>query len=269
MYHGRSFEDVMFLRRGPGFLHARARGAGRSRAGALLSFVPAAAMAILAAAAASVPARAGDVTGRVTYAGDPPAVKPIEITKDPEVCGRTPHLDDSLVVGADRGILNVVVRVADPGDDAKPMPAPASSPALDQNACRFVPRIALVPVGTPLDFLNNDGILHNIHTWSKLNPSFNRAQPKLKKVMTETFASPELFRVTCDVHPWMTGWVVVAGHAYYAVTGPDGRFSLAGVPAGTRTLEFWHERLGVQKKQVTVPASGELKVDLTLPATAP
>jgi len=63
--------------------------------------------------------------------------------------------------------------------------------------------------------------------------------------------------------------VVVAGHAYYAVTGADGRFSLAGVPAGTRTLEFWHERLGAQKKQVTVPASGELKVDLTLPPAAP
>jgi len=216
-----------------------------------------------------VPAVAGDVTGRVTYAGDPPAAKPIEITKDAEVCGRTPHLDDSLVVGPDRGILNVVVRVADPGDDAKPMPAPGSPPALDQSGCRFSPRIALVPMGTPLDFLNSDGILHNIHTWSKLNPSFNRAQPKLKKVLTETFASPELFRVTCDVHPWMTGWVVVAGHAYYAVTGADGRFSLAGVPAGTRTLEFWHERLGAQKKQVTVPASGELKVDLTLPPAAP
>ncbi len=241
----------------------------RSRAAAPLTFIVATGLALLAAGAAGVPAVAGDVTGRVTYAADPPVAKPIEITKDAEVCGKTPHLDDSLVVGIDRGILNVVVRVADPGDDAKPMAAPASSPALDQSGCRFSPRIALVPVGTPLDFLNSDGILHNIHTWSKLNPSFNRAQPKLKKVLTETFGSPELFRVTCDVHPWMTGWVVVAGHAYYAVTGPDGRFSLAGVPAGTRTLEFWHERLGVQKKQVTVPASGELKVDLTLSPAAP
>jgi hypothetical protein len=146
------------------------------------------------------------------------------------------------------------------------MPAPAVPAALDQDGCRFVPRIILVPAGTPLDFVNSDGILHNIHTWSKLNPSFNRAQPKLKKVMTETFANPELFRITCDVHPWMTGYVVVAGHAWYAVTSADGRFRIAGVPAGTRTLEFWHERLGVQKKQVTVPADGELKVDLTLPA---
>jgi len=220
-------------------------------------------------AAGPAPATAGDVTGRITYAGDPPAPRPIEITKDPEICGRTPLVDDALVVGADRGILNVVVRIADPGDNPRPMPAPPAPAALDQDGCRFVPRIILVPAGTPLDFVNSDGILHNIHTWSKLNPSFNRAQPKLRKVMTETFANPELFRVTCDVHPWMTGYIVVAGHAWYAVTSADGRFRIAGVPAGTRTLEFWHERLGVQKKQVTVASSGELKVDLTLPAAAP
>jgi plastocyanin len=235
-------------------------GPKRSRAAALLLF---------SVAAAAAPAAAGDVTGRVTYGGDPPAPKAIEITKDPEICGRTPLLDDALVVGADHGILNVVVRVADPGENPKPMAAPAAAAALDQNGCRFAPRIALLPAGTPLDFVNSDGILHNIHTWSKINPSFNRAQPKFKKVMTETFANPELFRVTCDVHPWMTGWVVVAGHAYYAVSGPDGRFTIAGVPAGARTLEFWHERLGVQKKQVTVPESGTVKVDLTLPAAAP
>jgi plastocyanin len=227
------------------------------------------AAALLAVTAAIATAAAGDVTGRVLYAGDPPPPTPIPITKDADVCGRTPLTDDALVVGADRGILNVVVRVADPGDDAKPMPAPPARPALDQNGCRFAPRLVLVPAGTPLDFVNSDGILHNIHTWSKLNPSFNRAQPKFKKVMTETFANPELFRVSCDVHPWMTGYVVVAGHAWYALTGPDGRFTIAGVPAGTRTLEFWHERLGARKKQVTVPPSGEVKVDLTLPAAAP
>jgi plastocyanin len=228
-----------------------------------------AALLLSLAAAAAGPAVAGDVTGRITYAGAPPAPKPIDITKDPEICGRTPLVDDALVVGADRGILNVVVRIADPGDNPKPMPAPATPAAIDQNGCRFAPRIVLVPAGTPLDFVNSDGILHNIHTWSKLNPSFNRAQPKFKKVMTETFANPELFRVTCDVHPWMTGYVVVAGHAWYAVSGADGRFRIAGVPAGTRTLEFWHERLGVQKKQVTVPDSGEVKVDLALPAASP
>lgn len=222
--------------------------------------------ASLVAVLAAIPAAAaGEVTGRVLYAGTPPERPPIAITKDAEVCGREPHLDDALVVGPDRGILNVVVRVADPGD-AKPMPAPSGRVTIDQNGCRFDPRIVLVPAGTPLDFVNSDGILHNIHTWSKLNPSFNRAQPKLKKVMSETFANPELFRVTCDVHPWMTGTIIVAGHAFYALTGPDGRFTIAGVPAGARTLEFWHERLGVQKRQVTIPASGEVKVDLTLPA---
>lgn len=226
-----------------------------------------AAAAILAFSGTARLAAAGDISGRVLYAGTPPEPATIAITKDAAVCGKEPRTDDALVVGADKGILNVVVRVSDPGDE-KPMPPPADRVAVDQRGCRFAPRIVLVPAGTPIDFLNSDGILHNIHTWSKLNPSFNRAQPKLKTVLSETFAKPELFKVTCDVHPWMQGYVVVAAHAYYAVTGPDGRFTIPSVPAGTRTLEFWHERLGAQRREVTVPESGELKVDLTLPAPA-
>src|SRR6185503_20376541 len=184
-----------------------------------------AAAAVVALAGAARPAAAGDITGRVLYAGTAPAPAPIAVTKDAEICGKEPRTDEALVVGSDKGILNVVVRVSDPGD-TKPMPPPSERIAVDQRGCRFAPRIVLVPAGTPVDFLNSDGILHNIHTWSKLNPSFNRAQPKLKTVLSETFANPELFRVTCDVHPWMQGYVVVAAHAYYAVTSADGRFTI-------------------------------------------
>jgi plastocyanin len=214
----------------------------------------------LTVAFAARTALAGDIVGKVKYAGTAPAPKKITVTKDQAVCGKVEHIEDSLLVAADKGVKNVVVDVADP-KDGKKMTAPAKNAVIDQNGCRFVPRVNIVPAGAPVDIVNDDGILHNIHTWSKDNVSFNKAQPKFKKVMTETFAKPEIFRISCDVHSWMSGWVVVAGNPYYALSDDAGTFKIAGVPAGTYTLEYWHEKLGKQTKQVTVPATGSVTAD--------
>jgi plastocyanin len=218
-----------------------------------------------ALALALSPARAGDIVGKVRYAGTPPVPAKISITKDQAVCGKVPHVDESLVVAPDKGIKNVVVSVADPKDN-KPMPAPPKKPTIDQNGCKFIPRVQIVPAGQPVDILNNDGILHNIHTYSKANTPFNKAQPKFKKVMTETFAKPETVQIKCDVHSWMQGFIVVAGHAYYGLTDGSGSFTISGVPAGTYTLEYWHEKLGKQTKSVTVPATGAVTADLEFAA---
>jgi len=219
----------------------------------------------LAALAASTPAGAGTIAGKVTFAGKPPAPRPITITKDETVCGRTPLMDESLVVGAAGGVKNALVRILD-ASGAPPMPAPTPNISIDQIGCRFVPRVRIVPVGAPIDIVNSDGILHNIHTWSKDNPSFNRAQPKFKKVLTETFRKPEIFRISCDVHSWMNGWVIVAADAYNVLTDESGAYTLKDVPAGTYTVEFWHEKLGHQTESVTVPATGSATVDLSFKA---
>lgn len=220
---------------------------------------------VVAALAASTPAGAGTIAGKVTFAGKPPAPRSITITKDETVCGKTPLMDESLMVGAGGGVKNTLVRIVD-AKDAPPMPAPTPNIAIDQNGCRFVPRVLIVPVGAPVDIVNDDGILHNIHTWSKDNPSFNRAQPKFKKVLTETFRKPEIFRISCDVHNWMNGWVIVAADAYNVLTDASGAFTLKDVPPGKYTVEFWHEKLGRETKTVTVPATGGAVVDLSFKA---
>lgn len=209
-------------------------------------------------------ALAGDITGTVRYGGEVPKPRPIEITKDQAICGRVEHVDESLVVGPGGGIRDVVVHLVDP-PGAPPMPAPTPNIVVDQNGCRFVPRIQIIPAGAPFDLVNSDDLLHNIHTWSKANPSFNRAQPKFKKVLTQTFAKPEIMRISCDVHPWMNGWLVIAGHAYYARTAADGTFRIAGVPPGDYSVEFWQERLGTETRPAKVPAGGSVSVDLTYP----
>jgi plastocyanin len=201
----------------------------------------------------------------VRYAGSAPAPARINITKDQAVCDKVPQYDESLVVAADKGVKNVVISITDP-KDARKMTAPPNKPTIDQNGCKFVPRVQVVPAAQPIDILNNDGILHNIHTYPKNNPPINKAQPKFRKVMTEKFDKPDVVQIKCDVHTWMEGWVVVAGHPYFGLTDAAGTFTIGDVPAGTYTLEYWHEKLGRQTKQVTVPATGSVTADLEFPA---
>src|SRR5258706_7723580 len=104
------------------------------------------------------PARAGDIVGKVRYAGPAPVPAKIPDTKDQAVCGKATHVDESLIVGADKGIMYVVVKVADPKDGKKMIPP--KKPALDQNGCKFVPHVEIVPAGQEVDIVNSDGILH-------------------------------------------------------------------------------------------------------------
>lgn len=203
------------------------------------------------------PANPGRVSGSAVYSGALPDPSPITVTKDQAVCGLTQHVPETLMVGAGGALKNVVVSI---DGITRGMPFPAGArPTLDQRGCWFIPHVQVVPVGAEIDILNSDGILHNIHTFPKNNPPINMAQPKFKKVMSHAFARPDVVKVNCDVHGWMNAWIVVAPHPYFAVTAADGRFTLAGVPAGTYTLRAWHETLGTREQTIAVQPGGTVE----------
>ena len=202
----------------------------------------------------------GSISGTITFAGDAPEVKPVEVTKDTKVCAQTQKYDESLVVGENKGIKNAVVSIANisNGKDF------GEAMVLDQKECVYTPHIVLTPAGSELEILNNDGILHNIHTYSEANPAFNQAQPKFKKKLKKKFDQPEVVRVECDAHGWMKGWIVVMDHPYYAVTDGEGKFSLSDVPAGEYEVKIWHETLGETMQKVTVEAGGAASLAVEL-----
>jgi plastocyanin len=202
----------------------------------------------------------GTISGRVVFVGDAPAARKIKVTKDGEKCGTEVSAED-LVIGADKGIQNAVVSVVGLKGAA---PKPATPPAIDQKGCVFRPHVAIVGVGAPLDVFNNDGILHNFHTHGSKNAPMNRAQPAFRKKMTETFSQPEIMKVSCDAHSWMSGWIVVTDHPYIGATDNAGAFKISDVPPGNHTVEVWHETLGKITKSVTVKAGEEAKVTFEL-----
>jgi plastocyanin len=209
---------------------------------------------------ASAASSGGTISGRVVFVGDAPAPKKIKVTKDNEKCGAEVAAED-LVLGSDKGVQYAVVSVA--GLKGAP-PKPANPPAIDQRGCVFRPHVTIVGVGAPLDVLNSDGILHNFHTHGSKNSPINRAQPAFRKKMTETFNQPEIMKVSCDAHSWMSAWIVVTDHPYVDATDKNGAFKISDVPPGNHTVEVWHETLGKIAKSVTVKAGEETKITFEL-----
>ncbi|MFT7676341.1 MAG: cytochrome c2/plastocyanin [Planctomycetota bacterium] len=200
---------------------------------------------------------AGVISGRVVFDGTPPTIKPLIIKDEGAVgcCAPGVAVDDTnrtLEIGAGAGIKNVIVTLE--VDGAQPQAEPGSL-IMDQLKCRFEPRVSVVPVGSTFVYKNSDSISHNVHTYSTKNESVNvtvAAGSSLNKDLT----SKETFKVGCDIHPWMSGYVFVTDATHWATTTSDGSFSIQGVPPGTYKLAFWHETLGKEKGTVTVPESG-------------
>jgi plastocyanin len=199
------------------------------------------------------PAWATTIKGTVRYVGGPVEQRKVPVTIDQYVCGKEKEAEH-LVLSADRAIRYAVVSLQTPPAGAK-WDAPLPSAQMDQKQCAFAPRVVVVPVGGTVEFLNSDRLLHNLHSRSKENATFNRTQPKGRSIPV-AFKRPEIVRVDCDLHSWMRGWVVVAEHPFYAVTNEQGEFVLSSVPPGKYTLEVWQESLGTVSREITVPETG-------------
>ena len=200
-------------------------------------------------------ATAGSVKGVVTLDGTAPANEPIKMNADP-VCVREakgPQAQETYTVGSDgKSLANVFVYVKD-GLGNYVYDTPTEPARIDQKECRYHPHVFGMRVGQPLEILNSDPTLHNIHAMPKANSEFNNGQPIQGMKMTHTFDKPEVMvPFKCDVHGWMNAYVGVLPHPYYAVTKDDGKFELANLPPGTYTIEAWHEKLGPQTQSVTV-----------------
>jgi plastocyanin len=184
----------------------------------------------------AVPARAGNVTGRV----------------------------ELLQKGGRRvtDLSDVVVYL----DGVKTHPRPTRT-TVTMKGKAFLPRVTVVPVGGTVDFPNQDPIYHNVFSVSGEN-RFDLDLYRRPKSASWTFESPGLVRVYCNIHPQMSAVVLVRDNAHFTRATADGSFTLEGVPAGRYTLKAWQERAGEVSQAITVPAEGDTRADLLLDASS-
>lgn len=209
---------------------------------------------------------AGEVTGRVLLEGKPPApvvveAKPKKEGEALEGCGALHKISPRLLVSPGGGVSHAVVWLegeAPPGggtfldknggEGVASVPAEGKEVLLDQKACQFEPHVLVVPQGGRVAIRNSDPVLHNVRIFDPTPEIPRMLMHEWQKVKAPdihwAFEKPGRYLVRCGVHLWMYAWVVVAPHAAYGVTDPEGLFRISGVPPGRYTLHVWHETLG-------------------------
>ncbi len=204
----------------------------------------------------------GTVTGVVRFPEEYPEREKILITKDQQICGAFQYSELFVVSEENHGLKNVVVSLV--GVKSNQNHSTGGTASLNQKGCRYVPHVQAVPVGTELEILNSDGILHNVHAYiDGLDPGntiFNKAQPKFLKKIKQSLDKPGIYYFKCDVHDHMSAFIAVMDHPYYSVSDENGRFTITDVPPGTYKIQAWHEVLGTLQKEVTVESGKTAEV---------
>ncbi len=205
-------------------------------------------------------ANGGTISGTIRFSGPVSQPHQLEVSKDRDACAAKPIYDQSLVVGKDGGLANVVVTLPDLDKGEAIQPATV---IFDQLGCEYVPHVVAFPVGSTIEVINSDGILHSIHTESTANPPLDMAQPGFKKKIRITIEKPEAIKVTCDAHNWMEGWWYATSNPYFAVTDAQGHYKIGNVPPGAYSIGVWQEKLGTQTRRLSVNPGAAVTADFT------
>ena len=209
-------------------------------------------------------AKAGNVTGRVVFEGAAPENPPVKMTTDP-ACMRANanglRIENFVVTNG--GLDNVFVYVKD-GLGNYYFDVPTQAVKVDQQGCRYMPHVFGARVGQPIEIANSDETMHNVHAMPTVNREFNFGQAIKGMKNTEVFTTREVMvPFTCNVHPWMKAYGGIVDHPYFAVTTGGGTFELKNFPAGTYTVEAWHEKLPAQTQTVTIAEKETKQITFT------
>jgi Carboxypeptidase regulatory-like domain len=210
----------------------------------------------------------GKITGTVKLDGAVPHMKGIDMAKDP-YCSKAHATDpahlETYVVGADGGMANVVVYIAEGLSAAAETSA---EPVFDQKNCMYTPHVLALGVNEKFKVTTSDQTTHNIHPLPNPmtgNIPWNQSQPPGAQPVEKSWKAPEVIPVQCNIHPWMHGWFVVV-KGPHAATDSKGSYTINNVPPGNYTVTAWQEAAGTQTEKVTVAAGAAGTANFTFKA---
>jgi plastocyanin len=206
------------------------------------------------------PATVATIVGVVKLDGVAPKAAMIDMSQDPACKGM--NMAENVMASGGH-LSNVFVYVKE-GLGTRTFDVPTAVITLDQSGCKYHPHVLGVMTGQTIKIVNSDPTTHNIHPTPKDNREWNESQPPQAAALEKTFAREEIMLpVKCNQHPWMRMFVNVVKSPFYAVTGPDGKFEIKGLPPGDYTIAFVQEKLGEQDVKVTLAAKDTKTVDAT------
>ena len=211
----------------------------------------------------------GTIKGHVRLTGKSPGNTVIRMGVDP-MCGTINAgkrvIQEAVLTTADGGLKNAFVNLK---GSFPQTPVPSKPVVLDQRGCVYAPRVVGMRVGQTLQIRNDDPMLHNVHSVSDYANTINVGQATAGIVSEFRPKSEEIMlRFRCDVHRWMTAYVGVVSHPYFAVSGDGGTFEIDNVPLGTQTIQVWHETYGMLTKTVRVQGGATANIDFSYSVSA-
>jgi Polysaccharide lyase family 4, domain II len=218
------------------------------------------AVAVMERAVKAAPPSGSSITGTIKLEGTPPHQRPIDMSKEPACAAihkASPVTTETVVAGADGGLKNVVVYISEGLSGAAGTEVAPETPTWDQKGCQYIPHVLGLNPNEHFKVTNSDPTSHNIHPMPQPggpNHQWNKSQPAGAPPIDAVWPAPEVaIHVKCNVHPWMSGYMVVV-KGPYGVSDEKGSFKIDNVPPGTYTLTAWQESLGNQTQKITVAA---------------
>jgi plastocyanin len=203
-------------------------------------------------------AEAATIAVKAPFEGQAPAAETLKADADPNCALMHPQgiSSDAVIVNANGTLKNVFVYVKE-GVSGK-FETPKTPVVFDQKGCMYSPKVFGIQTGQPLEIVNSDDTLHNVHALPANSQQFNLGMPIKGMKLKKSFSKPEVMvKIKCEVHPWMGAYAGVVDHPFFGVTGDDGSAQIADLPPGQYVLEAWHEKYGTQLQTVTVGAEDE------------
>ena len=217
---------------------------------------------LLGSASVQAESAGATIVGRVVFRGTVPPAQSRSVTRDSEFYGKTVSIQSLLVDVSTHGVRDAVVSVE---ADKPGALAHSEETHLVTRSCTFAPRVMAAQVGQVVEIANEDPVMHNTNMTHNGRTVMNEALAADGNPVEKELTRPGLHSLVCNTHKFMKGHLLVFEHPYFAVTNETGQFRVTGLLPGLREVTVWHESLGTLKKDVTVPASGEVRVTFEFP----
>lgn len=221
----------------------------------------------------SVPVTNGaTLQGTITFTGTVPEPKIFELRRyyDREYCktlsdGKGHRLLKEVNVGSDGGLKDVVIVVE---GIEKGKPFTSTDAEVEASLCQFLPFVTVVNDKRRITVFNRDPVSHDIqgYAYDQSGVDIVLHRPALHVSGTtdvvQLVKGRKVFTMQCGMHPYMQNWGYAIDNPYYAVTGPNGSFTIRDLPEGIYHVKAWHPILGAQERDVTVTSNGTTTLDL-------
>ena len=247
------------------------------------AFTPLAAVAVLAMASSASEAGdykvvdvkyGGTIAGVIKFENDYPSRETVKVDRDPATCGTRHVLEEFVVDPETKGLKNVVTILL--GVDSGKGFSESWKLEINQEGCRYLPHVQvgfMTPKakitqesqsGIALHIVNSDDVFHNVHMFGMNEETMFNIPSLPGDSSVKLLPESGIYEIKCDMHTWMSAWVLVLDHPYVAISGADGTFKIENVPPGEYKLSMWHEGLGSVERDVVVKANQETSVDFVI-----